>query len=137
HEPFDPSEAALVEARCQGCPGPDAPESTGRILRRRWQADRVELEVEASRASMLVVSQAWSDGWTAKVDGRAARVVRTDAVLQGLAVPPGRSTVVLEYRPPGLLAGAGLSVGTVAGLLFWTLVRRTRTRRPRSVDAAS
>lgn len=137
-EPFDPAEAALVASPCARCPGPGEPGATGRVLRREWHADRVEFTVEATRPSMLVVSQAWSDGWRADVDGRREQVVRADAVLQGVAVPAGRSTVVLEYHPPGLRAGAFASLTTVLGLVTWAFVdRRRRAVGARGEDPAS
>lgn len=138
HEAFDPREAALVETPCERCPGPDAPGSTGRVLGRRWGSGRVELDIEATRPSMLVVSQTWSDGWRAEVDGRAEPVVRADAVLQGVAVPEGRSKVVLEYRPPGLVAGALITALTAMALAAWAVARRLLARRgPRAdVDAS-
>lgn len=126
--PFAPADVALTDDRCQGCPtGP--PGRAGSVRSREWEADRVRFALEADRPALLVVSQAWMEGWTAEVDGEATGVHRVDGALQGVTVPAGRHEVVLRYRTPGLRTGAAVSAVTLAGLLGWALVDRRR-RRP-------
>ncbi|MGH9022946.1 MAG: hypothetical protein ACRDV9_07585, partial [Acidimicrobiia bacterium] len=78
-ETFDPAGVALVEASCP-CPIGATPGRAGTVQRRRFEANRVVVDLEATRAGMLVVSQAWMMGWRATVDGRPAPVVRVDGV---------------------------------------------------------
>jgi uncharacterized membrane protein YfhO len=88
--------------------------------------DRARFEVEATRSSVLVISQAWYPGWTAEVDGAPAPVVRVDGLVQGVPVPAGRHEVTLRYEPPGLRLGAVVSAAAVAALLAWGLWRHYR-----------
>jgi len=79
-----------------------------------------------------VISQLDYPGWTASVDGKPFPVLRADYAFQAIAVPAGRSTVDLRFRPRSLYIGAALSV---LGLLVIAaciglpgLVRRWRRR---------
>jgi hypothetical protein len=92
--------------------GLDAPllAGQGRVTSVRESSDRVELEVETDAAALVVVRDAYADGWRAWVDGNPAELLRADGRHRAVRVPAGRSQVVLAYRPPGLLPGLTVSV---------------------------
>ena len=75
----------------------------------------------SSAPTVLVVRDGWAPGWTAEVDGRREPVARADGRHRAVAVPAGRSTVVLRYRPPGLCP-------SLAGSAAGALVRGDRPR---------
>ncbi len=91
-----------------------------------YQSDRVEIEVDASSAGALVLSDNWSAGWRAWVDGEPKPVVRADRVMRAVPVPSGRHLVVLEYRPATLILGASVSLLSLAGLGARGAWRRSR-----------
>jgi hypothetical protein len=62
----------------------------------------------SSAPGTLLVATPWCEGWSASVDGRPAPVLRANTYMQSVAVPAGRHAISLAYRPPGLVAGAGL-----------------------------
>ncbi len=122
--PLEPGGEAVVEVACGTCPT-DAPVgSAGEAGPVQWSSDGARLRVEARRRGVVVVSQAWSPGWSATVDGRSSPVLRVDGVVQGVPVPPGTSDVVLRYRPPGLPLGAGITAVAVVGLAVTLAVDR-------------
>jgi uncharacterized membrane protein YfhO len=55
------------------------------------------------------------------VDGRPGVVVAGPGILHGVAVLAGEHEVNARYRPPGLLAGAAVSLVclSVLGLAAW------------------
>lgn len=126
--PLEPGEEAVIDQECDGCPWDEAVGRTGEAGPIRWGNASASVEVTAERASLLVVSQAWAPGWTAKVDGRSVPVVRADGVVQAVPVPAGRSTVELRYRPPGLVPGAWISGVAVLALAAAVVVERRRRR---------
>ena len=75
-------------------------------------ADRVRLEADSSEAAYVVLVDAWTPGWTARVDGREAAVHRANVAFRAIAVPAGRHAVELRYRAPGLALGLALSAAT-------------------------
>jgi uncharacterized membrane protein YfhO len=100
------------------------------VLERR--TDALTVEVDLRRDAHLVVTDAWSPGWRAEVDGRPAPVARANLFFRAVALPAGRHRVVLSYRPRAAVVGAALSA------LAWLacalgLARRGIARRP---DAA-
>jgi hypothetical protein len=84
--------------------------------------------VTAPAAGLLVASESFADGWHARVDGRAARVVRADGFLQGVAVPAGTHRVDLEYRPRSVTIGAAVSAAALLVLVAWSVLCWFRAR---------
>jgi len=123
---FDPTAAALVDAACHACRRARTAGPAGSVATIRWGTDSVDVHATVARDGVLVVSQAWFQGWTATVDGRAAPVLRVDGLVQGVPVAPGRHRVTLRYRAPGLVAGTAVSAATLGGLLGWWLLDRRR-----------
>lgn len=90
----------------------------------RFQAHRIELNVQGERAALVVLSQSFYHCWRASVDGRPARLWLANGAFQALEVGPGTHRVVLAYEDPMFRAGAGLSVLAAA------LAIAQRRRRP-------
>lgn len=105
--------------------GPGSPGSA-RVVARR--TDALTVDVDLARDAYLVVTDAWSPGWRAEVDGRPAEVPRANVFFRAVAVPAGRHRVVMRYRPPAALAGAALSglawLACAAGLARGGIARR-------------
>jgi hypothetical protein len=85
---------------------------------------RIEVEVDAKKAAVLVLADTWYPGWEAVVDGEPAVVHPANLALRGVVVPAGASSVVFEYRPrwlaPGFVASllAALVLAGLARLRF-------------------
>jgi hypothetical protein len=89
--------------------------------------------VSTTRPGWLVIASMWSPGWHAEVNGRSTTVRRVDFNLRAVALPRGRSVVKLDYEPPGLFAGAGLSAATLLSVpLILSVGAFRRRRRSRS-----
>lgn len=66
---------------------------------------------------LLVVSELALPGWSVTVDGHPAEIEPADGWLLGVRIPPGRTVRVDgSYRPPGLRAGAAVSLVSVGAL---------------------
>jgi Bacterial membrane protein YfhO len=85
--------------------------------------------IEVQRKALLVLSAAWSDGWSARIDGKHAQVYRTNGIVMGVAVPPGKHNVRLVFDPPGYRAGTLLSVASLLGLLANPVLAKMKRRR--------
>ena len=97
-------------------------------------ANSESYDVTSACPGWLVVSSMWDPGWNASVNGKGADVLRADYNLRAVRIPAGRSHVELTYRPPGLVAGAGLTALTL--LIPLVLVGFRRLRRCRSPVSA-
>jgi hypothetical protein len=79
--------------------------------------DLVAIDVHPERAAVLVLTDAWSPGWTAEIDGRPAPIAAVDGAFRGLLVDASSRRIVFRYQPGftalGLLA-AGFGIVVVA-----------------------
>lgn len=81
---------------------------------------------------MLITGEPWYPGWAAQSQHKTIGVRRV-GYLVAVTVPPGVTTVTLTYSPPGLLAGAIVSMLALVGLLLLASGRGRSTLRRISV----
>ncbi len=96
--------------------------------------ETIRIVAEASAPSIVVIRNAWADGWSATLDGRPAPLLATDAFLQGVAIPAGTHEIRLEYHAPALARGLVVSIVVWMAFLMVLVVaaRRDRSRRRRA-----
>ena len=85
------------------------------------------------------MADAMQSGWHAEVNGVSKSLVAADHALVAVPIPAGSSSVILEYRPPGLQAGVRLSMmsaALVVLLAFWA-ARRKRAFQKSESDSSS
>jgi hypothetical protein len=117
---FDPlGEVLLDEVRERAAAGPAG---AVRVVRRT--TDTVEVEAELSRRGVLVLAEAYDPGWRVSVDGRAATLLRANALFRGVRLDAGRHRVLFAYRPASAAAGAALAALGAAGALLVVLAGR-------------
>jgi hypothetical protein len=97
---------------------------------------RVVIAADMRRAGLVVLSDAWTPGWSVTVDGRAAAPLRVDTAIRGVVVPRGRHLVVWTYSTPGLVAAAWLSAAAAAVAAGWAALLLGRRRRAGTGAAA-
>jgi hypothetical protein len=135
---FDPSRHAVVEGGGEGSASSSAATrgvtagtpGKSATYAERWPED-VRVSVDAAAPSIVVVRNAWDEGWSATVDGRPAPVLRTDYFLQGVRVSAGRHEIRLTYDDHTI--GRGLVGSALAWTAFTvaTLVAAEVSRRRR------
>ena len=93
-----------------------------------YTPDRVTIDVHAKAPAVLVLTDTWSPGWVADVDGVPATVHRVDLAYRGIVVPAGDHRVTLRYVPVATYVGFGLALATIVltGLGALLLARRSR-----------
>jgi hypothetical protein len=108
-------EASVVAALPR--PG-ERPRVRGEVLAGGGAGDarlwRVEVEAGGGVLQWLATPD---PGWRFTVDGRAVAPLRGAGILQGVPVPAGEHRVAARYRPPGLAAGAVVSLACALALL--------------------
>jgi hypothetical protein len=84
------------------------------------------LDVRASGPGLLVVAESWDPGWSARVDGTPARVLRVNHAQMGIPLEAGVHRVVLEHRVRGLVAGVACAAAALVGLglVLWRVGER-------------
>jgi uncharacterized membrane protein YfhO len=93
-----------------------------------YENERVEIEVEAPREGWLVLLDRWAPGWSARIDGQPARILRADYLFRAVRVAPGRHLVNFAYASP--LFRRGLVVSACGlGVVLAAAVSLLRSRR--------
>jgi hypothetical protein len=126
---FEPGRQVLIE--CSDTPPPEPPLSDGEkgaVRFIRYEPEHVQLEVQAPRASVLVLNDGYYTGWSATLDGAEVPLLPAQVAVRGVRVPEGTHRVDFAYRTPGRTLSEVLSVGTLGALGLAMLVDRRRTR---------
>jgi hypothetical protein len=121
---FDPDENVVLE-KDPGIPSSTGP-SGGRAVYEQVSTQTAKVEVSAPRPSLVLIRNVFDRNWRARVDGETAPVLAADYLIQAVAVPSGRHTVVLEYHDPWVERGlAGSAFGLLALVVAYLFVRRS------------
>ncbi|MBM4436845.1 MAG: YfhO family protein [Actinobacteria bacterium] len=91
--------------------------------------ETVALTVRLAHPGVVVVNEAMSPGWSARVNGAPAPVLTVNGLMRGVAAPAGTHAIELRYAPPGLRTGVAVSLvatGALAALLALALVAERR-----------
>ena len=99
-----------------------------------YEANRIVVEAQALKNSLLVIGEKYYNWWYASVDGQKAEIVPVNHVLRGVYLTPGSHKVEFIFDPLPFKIGKYL---TLASLTFFALlmIREWRGRRDEgSVD---
>ena len=122
---YDPRREVLTE---RAVPGPLPNESSGDIGSAsvvRKTSTRVTVQADARKDCVLVLSDAYYPGWSARIDGQRAEVFPVDYAFQGVLLGAGQHTVEFAYAPRSFYLGLRISVAAlvvsvaVSGLLLF------------------
>jgi hypothetical protein len=124
---FPARSVAVTEKRIPGlADGPGAgPAGSARVV--DYEDDRVSVDTDAARRSLLVLTDSWFPGWKATVDGNDVPIERVDYLIRGVPVPAGVHRVEFSYRPVSWRVGwivSLLALLVLAGLTVVGVRRR-------------
>lgn len=138
---FDPRAVAWIEhpdsnyvARLAEPPPAD---STDRCSIVGEDPEALDLDVETTSAGVLVVAEVLFPGWSVTVDGQSAEILRTNRIMRGVRLAPGRHRVAFRYDPRSVRVGATISLGTLLATIVFMVHAACRRRiRPAVVGGA-
>ncbi|UCF61946.1 MAG: YfhO family protein [Anaerolineaceae bacterium] len=70
----------------------------------------VNIRVETTEGSWLLLSDTWYPGWSVELDGAETKLYKADFLFRAVWVPPGTHSIEFRYRSPLFFIGAVLSV---------------------------
>ena len=124
---FRPREEAIVETPLEADlgGGPILPAETVRVVRRA--PEKVVVAVHAASPALLVVTDTYYPGWSARLGDAAAEMRRVNFAFRGVVLPPGTHEVTFTYAPRSVAWGAALSaLGLVLAAALWLFAPRVR-----------
>ena len=120
---IDPKTAALMVTT----PPPVAPLPAGasdQVQITDYQDDEITLTANLASDGLLILSEVYDPGWTAKVDDKTVPIAEVNGLLRGIAVSEGEHTIKLVYAPSSIRNGIAITALTTflaitAVLLLW------------------
>lgn len=114
----DPRTHAVVFARdvpgdLQPAVSQRSPLSRGRVAIDHYERGTVRMTVEADGPGFVFMSDAYHPWWKLSVDGRGARLARTNVHFRGFFVPPGRHVVEMRFDTFPFWIGAAVSAASM------------------------
>ncbi len=106
-------------------------DSTGKASIINRSPIRMTIETEATKASLLILSEMFYPGWKALIDGREVEVLRVNYNLRGVSIPAGKHLVEFSYRPKSITIGAAITWITALCLIAILILENRRLRRIR------
>ncbi|MBN2546309.1 MAG: YfhO family protein [Spirochaetes bacterium] len=78
----------------------------------------MEIEVDALNNTVLLINDAFEEGWTAVMDGKECEILRANFAFRGISVPAGYHIINLEYIHRGIKKGLTLTLTAVSILIL-------------------
>jgi hypothetical protein len=104
---FNPRSVAMLDAPLTTAVQPGSGASA-RVTARTNQS--LSLAVEATGNAFLVVSEVFYPEWQASIDGKPVTTHRTNFLLRGIEVPPGKHTLTFTFVSNGFQTGRTVSM---------------------------
>jgi hypothetical protein len=86
------------------------PGRVGTCTLESYRNNRLVAVCTARASGLAVFVEQFNRGWHATVDDRPAQILRANLIMRALPLEAGTHRIVLEFRTPGLGAGAFISV---------------------------
>jgi hypothetical protein len=92
--------------------------------------DHITLKVRAETPAVLVLLDSYTNGWTARVDKKTAKIYPADLAFRGVVLPAGAHRVEFTYAPQSVAIGFWVSLFAWLALVLvlgWPRFRRVWT----------
>ena len=91
--------------------------------------NKIEVDINVTVPSMLVLTEVWFPGWEATVDGKQTKIYRVNYCQRGIWLDKGDHRVKLEFKPLSWCIGTGISLGTIGLMISLLIINRLRKRK--------
>lgn len=117
---FDPESTAIVE---EAPPFSVSASDSNRAEIIAWGNHRIEIHTRTKTPSLLTVSEIYYPaGWKAFVDGREAKIFKTDYVLRSVFLEPGSHTLEMVFKPRLFKLGLAVTLASFGLLILGAVV---------------
>ncbi|NOG84102.1 MAG: YfhO family protein [Planctomycetes bacterium] len=99
-----------------------------KILGIDYGGNRINIKIDSEEETILVVSDAYSDGWKAFLDDKPHALYRANLLFRAVPIPKGKHNLSMKYRPPFFTLGVGISIGSfilVMAMCFFFYKKRS------------
>jgi len=94
---------------------------------------KILVDAVMERAGVVVVSEGYDPGWSARVDGQAVAVYPCDLALMAVEAPAGRNRIELTFRPRTWSLAVALSTAAALVVAVLLAIRKERDAQSAAV----
>ncbi len=91
-------------------------------------ANSITIQATTVESRLLVLSDAYYEGWRATLNGAPTEIVKTNVALRGVVLPAGTHTIKMDFRPWTFTWGVTISILTLLILMGWGIFNRYQAR---------
>jgi hypothetical protein len=113
------------------------PADPGQVVIEEYGINEVELYVEATEPSLVVLTDSYYPGWNAFVDGDRKPLWRANSLFRAVEVSPGEHDVVFRYQPASVRWGITISFCSLILIFAGLLIERHYTLNRKAGQIAS
>jgi len=119
---FDPTRSVLLPTLPTDVSKATA---TGSATITSYQPERVSIQTQSEESKVLVLTDTYYPGWTAKIDDKSTNIIRANWTQRAITIPAGSHTVTFTYEPQSVRIGMILSMISI-GLLIGIFVAKPK-----------
>lgn len=114
---FDPDTEGLIHSAAEITQQPQSVNAQDDRVSITADANRfVRLDTDSHSGGLMILSDIYYPGWTATIDGSAAKIHRVDHLFRGVFVSSGHHTIQFQYESTMVKIGAACSA--IAAILI-------------------
>ncbi len=91
----------------------------------------ISVDFVSKANGLLTIATTNFPGWHAVLDGKQAKIIKSNFLFIGIEIPPGNHSLRLTYRPTSFAYGMIVSTLTLAVLIVITLISVLSSRKAR------
>lgn len=104
---------AVADKQFEGVLGQAVADSTASAKLTQYGANELAYEIESQKGGVLVLSDIYYPGWTAKVDGQEVEIGRVNYVLRAIHVDGGKHKLELSFHPQSVANTESVAYGAL------------------------
>lgn len=120
---FKPAEEAVIEASNADLKLNAGDNSTPVVQVKHYSANRTDLRIVSPSRALLVASEPFYPGWTARNHGKTIPILLTDYAFRGVVVDPGINDITFTYWPERFWLWIGMSAAGILGIAALLAIR--------------
>ena len=114
---FDPRSTAVI----LGSTSEELKLGRGEIQNINYQPNTVTINLNLENQGFMVLSDAFSPGWQAKLNGENIKIHQVNGGVKGVLLPSGSHQLVFNYLPSSFVLGAKISLVSLVILLLGSI----------------
>ena len=125
---FDIQRVLVLEKEPPFAVGPADPEAQSVLVKNT--PNEVIIEVHSNTPVLLLLTDTYSPGWTAEMDGQPMEIIRSNVAFRSVWVSKGEHTVTFRYDPPLLIFSLVIELLGIISFLGIVAARTSGSKFP-------